>query len=80
MHVFLCMHVCVCREKGHTSPPARKAMVRMAISNSTVLPKRMVLIGFVSIEASLSCSKVYVEMGNSVFSNGHVVNRMVFSK
>jgi len=53
-------------------------MVRMAISNSTVLPKRMVLIGFVSIEASLSCSKVYVEMGNSVFSNGHVVNRMVF--
>ena len=78
MHVILCMHVCVCRErKGHTSPLARKAMVRMAISNSTVLPKRMVLMGFVSTSASPSCSKVYVEKSNSTFSKGHVVNRMV---
>lgn len=52
-------------------------MVRMAISNSTVLPKRIVLMGFVSTSASPSCSKVYVKKNNSVFSKGHVVNMMV---
>jgi hypothetical protein len=51
---YSAVFTCACVErKGHTSPLARRAMVRMAISNSTVLPKRMLLIGFFSTSASL---------------------------